>query len=364
MFGRKSQITYFIILGIIIILAASFIFYISTISNSKTKNLIAKSSLNSPLAEIRNYIEACFADSIKDSAQLAALSGGYFSKPKAGINLLYYDIPFYSIEGVRDYPEKEKLNQEFSKYIETALPFCLNDLGIFKERGISINARNPKAKSFISDNYIAVEIDYPISVITPDGKTFDLSEFSHNYKTKFGLLYSSAVKIVDEQIKNTNNVCLNCLSKTAQSNNLTFEIYRTGDSLIYQLKDNLSAMEPLVFLFANKYSHFSCTELPLDNLEFVQRCADLAVESVNYTFSLKDIPNLTAEVGKPFHYVLEGSGYKVAYESFTDLFSINKTTGVIQFVPKSKNIGIHNIWIKAEDGLHNLFYKEFRLEIK
>ena len=363
--NNKAQVTYFFILGFVVFLAGLLIWYIYSIKSSNVDTETGKISENPSIPEIKLFFDNCFKDKIKESIRFAALSGGYFTKPNLGINISIYKVPYYNVNGQINYPSKDDVSRELSKYIESLVPSCLNRVNIFKMQGFNFEFNNPKVNSIVNPNNVFVQIKYPIKVTNQQNSIFQLEDFGFDYKTRFGTLYEASKQIVDDQVSHSNDLCLSCISKISEAKNLTADIYRVDNSYVFEIIDNASAMqeEPLIFMFANKYGKFSCKNLPLDNLDFINKCAELEIEKKNYSFYLNDIPKQNAKIGSKFYYKVESKGFNISFSDFTNLFDINKKSGIIEFIPNSQDAGNHSIWILAMDGLGNVVYKNFELEV-
>src|SRR3989338_10270654 len=135
---KRGQMTYFILIGVIIFIAAGFIFYVNNQKTEETE--IGK--INNDLSgttPIRLFIENCLENTAKHGLIYIGRRGGYYQLRKPYIKNKNFDAPFY-LYGFIDYsPSLEDIEKEISEYINNNLPICINNFEEFKKLGFDIN---------------------------------------------------------------------------------------------------------------------------------------------------------------------------------------------------------------------------------
>jgi hypothetical protein len=180
-------------------------------------------------------------------------------------------------------------------------------------------------------------------------------------------LYNISSELIEQQMKDFGRICLSCIHRLAEQNDVYTDLTRPSDSeLIIGITDYNSKIDdtPISWIFANKYSSYSCTNPPADwpdeQLQnFLEDCLD--TEMSGYEFEIEDIPQIEASVGERLVYEIQASGADITWHAVTDLFVLD--SNIIDFTPKPDDIGEHEIWIKAVDALGNEAYETISLTV-
>lgn len=189
---------------------------------------------------------------------------------------------------------------------------------------------------------------------------------------RLGVIYNVSKEVINEQMKDFDSICLSCIINLAIENDLHVDLQRLDNpTILFTITDNNTIIDgfPYKFIFANKYREVSCKNIPTDwadekRNEFLLDCAKSQIEAYNYTLKINEIPDLTATANVPFVYNVKASGINVNFTDYTNLFDINKTTGMISFTPSQDDIGEYVIWINAVDSVENEDFESFGLNIK
>ena len=130
MLSKRGQITIFIIIGLIIVIAVG-LFYLKSSVETKELEKIPDYQIAEP---IRFFVQSCLDNVVDNGIFYTNFQGGYYDVP----NSLYYffaEIPFYFYLGNDALPDKATFESEFSKYVKNELPICINNFEAFKEMG-------------------------------------------------------------------------------------------------------------------------------------------------------------------------------------------------------------------------------------
>ena len=330
MANRKGQITIFIILGIVIIASVSLLLYFRSVSTNDSNSEIEKIFETSTDAiPIKTFVESCLGNVADDGIIYTSLRGGYYIVAD-GVEQPFMKIPYYFYLGSEDVPTTSEIEAEISKYVSSEIDKCLNDFTSFKEIGYKIETDDKTVKTNLGKS-VSIRLEYPIKV-TKGESTTTITDFHYNINFNFAKLYNIIFDFATEHQKNPDFVPIGHLSFLAQKNNMTYNLIYTNDNeVIYSFifNDLFDYNETLLFNFAAKYNW-----------------SDLSTSQI---IDINPIEPQSAYVGYEFEYQVTGNGDNIKFSDFSYLFDINEDSGLIKFTPTERDIGTHNIIIKAYD---------------
>ncbi|MCF7862276.1 hypothetical protein K9M79_08630 [Candidatus Woesearchaeota archaeon] len=126
--NRHGAVSYYIILGIVILFVAMFLVF----TNSTLMEGFAK-LLNIDTKPSHNYVQECITDRAKDGLRLFATHGSTITDPMIFLEDQGTKIKYYSSSD--QYPTMDKVKEEYQKYLSEYLPVCIrryNNLSINK----------------------------------------------------------------------------------------------------------------------------------------------------------------------------------------------------------------------------------------
>jgi len=233
---KKGQITIFIILGIIIVIAFAFVFYLSRVEVTETKleSEILKDEI------IRIYITSCLEKTSDDGLELIGMQGGVIYhyqisneykggsilddsfgdkfvitydgynvayavkkttglgismlKPlcnKEGINKWNLSGYSYSCETYDIYPFRQNAQNYLEDYINEKIKDCVKEEDI-KEMGYDVELGIPDSKVLIGEDDLKITLDYSVNIGVKGRKVSRLLDFSINPKIRLKKLHESA----------------------------------------------------------------------------------------------------------------------------------------------------------------------------
>ena len=178
---KKSQITIFIITGLIIVTITGFLF-LNQYKNKSVKIIDEDSllSLENRADQITSYVEQCLYEiTVLALFNRLGLQGGYIDPDTENIQWQrsgFIKIPYWYYEGEDFSPTLENVENGLSNYLLEKAKNCTNFEGFISLQGIEIiKSDNPKIKVVINDNDVSVEYFYPIIMKIDDNqKTVDM----------------------------------------------------------------------------------------------------------------------------------------------------------------------------------------------
>ena len=367
---KKAQITLFLILGFVLLLGFSFIVYLRAQENPKLQIESEKiSKLSADMSPVKVFVDSCIESVGKDALITIGKNGGYFELPSQSTKDYDIKTAYYFYESIDIMPPKSRVEQELSKYMNNELFFCLKNLTDFEKIGMKIEQGNINTITTITPRNVLFSVDLPLTIRQEESES-RFSKFDKNINVKLQEIYDVSAKITEKQAIEPDFLPISHIIGLANKNNLSIFINNlNNDSLLLTIVDNEIKINdlPYRFRFANKYKRYSCSNVPFGEDEFSKQflldCVGAKIKEFNYSLNIAKITDLQAEVNQPFAYKVDALGIGLSYSDYTELFDINSETGVINFIPKIEDIGIHLITIEVKDKLNNSDYNTFRLNI-
>jgi len=360
---KKGQVTIFIIIGIIILLTFSLLFYLEYKSTERgDMNLRKIFSFGLDTIPIKNYVEDCLQVTTNDAINYVGKHGGYYDLENViSTESAIYHTAYYFFLEQNLMPNKKDMQNEISDYIDDNLFFCLQNFAVFDEQGFDIEMREIKSSVVLSDDNLRVSLNLPISIERESQKS-ELDKFMVNVDTKLGRMWDSAFILTEKQMYDPNRICISCIFEEAEKNDIIIELYNLNNDTIVFLFFDVENDQKLIY--AHKYIEYSCDNLPPDTeISFLAVCLNKRLEEIGYNFYVEDILDMNATVNELFYYQINASGRDISFYDYTPLFDIMNETGEIYFLPKETEIGNHTIWIKVTDNMYNEALRTFQINI-
>jgi len=213
LFGKKGQVTIFVIIGVILLITFGLIYHFySSESNFKRGKLLVD-DVSEEYSPIQDYVHSCIEKVGKDAIVILGKRGGYLFNQDYSSPSMFNLIPseedptdsnsFYMFDVNSDlvipywfymnYPndgkqygfksEKPKLISDYDDgfkrlakkdnsvesqidlYVDLKLKSCLDDFRSFKDKGIIVTPENmPTATTYILDDHVQIQVDYPLII--------------------------------------------------------------------------------------------------------------------------------------------------------------------------------------------------------
>jgi uncharacterized protein (UPF0333 family) len=203
---KKSQITIFLVLGVVLIIIVGFIFYFNK-SSAKSQSVVSVTqSLDSSDTEIvKTYAESCIKNTAEEALfEKIGLQGGFIDTNNAPQSTSYLgnDVPYLvdvnniyilSLGTIRD---------RLSNYVEVEFINCFKE-DVFEDIGINISRDTGTTNAEVSfnENDVSITLLHPV-IIRKDKSETKIDSFRVSLPIRLRALYESAVVLLDN-IKNT-----------------------------------------------------------------------------------------------------------------------------------------------------------------
>ena len=232
---KKSQISLFIILGIVVL---GLFFFIFLTPNNINSNVVAfeKSTIN-------NYITSCLKQASEDALFLLGKQGGNIN-PESYLESNDFRISYLYKNEETNVPSKKNIEEQLSKYIDNNILTCLNNFDDFKKQGWEVNFDNPITKTSINLKDISLLLNFDVGIGKGDS-IINFKEFSHIADVRLTKILEATNKIVDFHLIEEEWTDLTTLS----GYNLEITIFPYKNTLTYSIEDKKSELSGETYLF-------------------------------------------------------------------------------------------------------------------
>lgn len=305
---KKSQITMFIIIGLVLFIVVGLVLYLAKSAVKKQVQASTRSAQQTPVdtISIKNFVTNCLDKLSKESALMIGAQGGYLFKSQGGTLIDYDDIndegkffirynnfkvvynilpprfesSFYTAK-IPDYPWKtfpytsshtevfdgffginnmpflystqgpHSIQVQMESYIDNNIENCM-DTGFLKNQSYDVDIKKPKTEVTIGSSDLTVNIELPITLKNKNTKeTFELSKFSTTIDLRLKDIYKYAKNLVDSDVKNI-KFDIGKLSNPDFGINIFQSFYSSDDIIIVTDQKSLINGKPFQYVFARK----------------------------------------------------------------------------------------------------------------
>ncbi|MBI4149362.1 hypothetical protein HY491_02860, partial [Candidatus Woesearchaeota archaeon] len=223
--GRKSQITLFIIIGLVIILAVGATIYITrTVEFQRETAIPQAEQISTQFEPVRQYIQSCLRQTGIQALQLIGQQGGYAYPEEQGIIAIEQaptestavtfsrDVPYWHYLESRNSCSGDcrlsnrlhlrllgdtAVNKELDKYINRELANCL-DFTALNAQGFTITmAGSPESRTVIGESDVTFSAQLPVDIRQGNARQ-KLEQFVSPLGYNFKALYDTASQLADE----------------------------------------------------------------------------------------------------------------------------------------------------------------------
>jgi hypothetical protein len=324
MFKKKSQITIFIIIGLILIIIMVLFFNLYT----NNQDLIDKKIPNE-IKPIKIMLDECINDIFINSVFELGLRGGYYTLPFEIYVSKYSHSPFFYYNELNLTITKTKLKNNIEEYINDSLISCI--INLEEQYNEYSFENNLKPIISINKNDVTLEFFDGLNIYNENfNYKLKIQPFLLNLKLNNILIIIN--EIIDKTIKKPKEINFSHILHLLNKYNLKIEINRYGnDTISYIIIDESIFYEdlPFMFIFGTKINK-----------------PNTPPTIITEKLTFKSNQNNTNYV-EVFDEDYDNIEYYI--DSF---FFIDRTSGRIDFIPETKDIGIHYINITIFDGIH------------
>ena len=247
--AKKSQLSLFLVFGIVMLIAAGFIAYLSSAQPKaeayRENEIISTGNIPSAIYPVKLNIDICMQNAVEEAILYTGLSGGYYKVPEPKISYFWDELPLYVINSQNKMPSKETIENEISQYIIGKLPQCIGEL---KFDDLKIEAGAISANTVIGKEKVIANAHYPLTILRYGSET-KLTDFRTEVPVRLDAIYNMAENITNEQIANNGALCADCLIDMANENEVKIDVSIHEGSLIFTIFDNNSIIGSSEFIY-------------------------------------------------------------------------------------------------------------------
>jgi len=205
MMNKKSQVTVFVIVGIVIVVSVFLVFYFlgDRIKKQTEPEIVLEETSLEPVIKL---VQDCISKEVVKGIELVGLQGGYYNPVKysqAGDYKVSYDCHKDSSGNyINRLPTLARIADEIGEYASgnmDAIEQCIDDFNYYKDQGYKITHNIDNMRIGITvDNVILVDVNYPVEV--SKGK-FQSSFNEIKFQINSGLMnaYRVATDVVNDE---------------------------------------------------------------------------------------------------------------------------------------------------------------------
>jgi len=244
---KRSQIALFIIIVVLLIPAIIAIFILNqtpVIPDPRVEEI------PNEIMPAYDFIKECVDITAEDVIFYIGQTGGYIFPPGKSTDkgaAYYYD------RGLNIMPSLHEIENEISEYMQELLPLCTINPDDFK--GFIVEGGDPEIITTIESNKVTYDIKFPVSIMR-DGKTYSIEDFEAEVPVRLGIIYNAIKEFIDNQVARPEEVCITCITRIAEENDLYFEMYDYAlGVLLFDVVDKNSIIleDDYEFKFAMEY---------------------------------------------------------------------------------------------------------------
>ncbi len=205
MFNKKAQLTIFIIIGLIILIAIGAYLYYNSLA-------IGEPEISTEETEpVRSFVEQCIKDAAQEAIDTVGFNGGYITlpeniekNPKSYLKispLVDVKLPYWWYDGVMSIPTADFIRSQISQYVKDQLKICVADFESFEDEFSVRELGEITASTQFDKNDVAVKVKYPLLVNNKVGDTRVKLKSDYNVKVPVRLetVYNLAKMIMETE---------------------------------------------------------------------------------------------------------------------------------------------------------------------
>ncbi len=201
--NKKSQVTIFIIIGMIMLVSIGLFIYFKIATTERAEILQPEA------IPVKNFVDSCINKIAKEGITTLGLNGGYIyfpddieRDPYSYLALSPFGMknPYWWHDGISNIPTIEFMENQISRHVTSQLKDCLNNFQSFEGELDISEQGNIITKTQITDDDVFVKVTYPITLSSKLNDTrIQLKEFSKRIPTRLKEVYELAKTIMERE---------------------------------------------------------------------------------------------------------------------------------------------------------------------
>tara|TARA_Y100000034_G_scaffold53185_1_gene65274 strand:+ start:354 stop:1364 length:1011 start_codon:yes stop_codon:yes gene_type:complete len=331
--NKKSQITVFIIIGIILLILIGLVYYILTIQTQSSVDQTVIEEIQFNVEGVSIFVENCMESVTESGLQLLGMQGGKIYLSEEYLKTDYSNILYSYYNNQNKIVSLSEMEEQLNQYIVVTMPKCVDGFVAFEDEGIDVEEISISSDTFIGPKDIVFELNYELLI---NGQS-KLNKFRKSLPVKLQKIHSDSYDLINKIKSDSGWLDITDLS---EFDNEVSVIPYSNDEFIISITDAKSINgKDFVYLLAFKFEKNSAPN-----------------------FDIPQILQLNDNV--EFNYKIEALDPEDDSFIFTDnhaMFDITED-GIISFVPKVK--GEFNVIITVTDVHDNSNSKEVKFIVQ
>ncbi len=221
---KRGQVTVFIIVGLVILVLAAFLFRFSESIQPE------KPIINNEKAAVTSFVESCIDEVTHEAIYVVSTQGGYYQ-----VKLPYYEHPLFDVPYYFDkkafLPQKKEIELQVALFIDENLDICIDRVGLLWD----VNYQNSKTKVTIGLNELIIDVNLPME-ITKGTQITSLNSFSITKPAELGRALDIQKKILVEQDRFINEIPVSYIVELAEEENILVDLAHLDGTVLFNLQ--------------------------------------------------------------------------------------------------------------------------------
>lgn len=188
----RAQVTVFIIIGLILLVSASIVIYVTTV---RKVEVIEEVVVPPEVQPIYDYVTNCLYESGSDALVLIGMQGGFVDlsperietrditmTPSSYIKIdptNTFKLPLWFYEGEDRTPPLEFIQGEIARHVQEHFEECIANFTAFEPQYQITALDKPRISSILTDQDVVIRLDYPIEIKEGEKTTTHEKYISH-----------------------------------------------------------------------------------------------------------------------------------------------------------------------------------------
>ncbi len=236
--GKQGQVTIFIILGVLLLIVAGFIFYLGSENIIGTSSSFETLGDLSVMGSVGGFIGSCLEDASYLGISKVLANGGYYSLDEVDFvleNALenyndydFFSVPYYFVGGEDFLPEIEDITSEFEIAIAENFVVCIDDFAAYAGLGHVFESSDPIITVTLVEGGSFVDLDYYLLMHSDDSSSeFESTEMFIAFD--FIDKYEQIQKFLSRQTEDPDAFAIGALSSVLRGTGYYYEYLVMGE---------------------------------------------------------------------------------------------------------------------------------------
>ncbi len=201
---KKSQVTLFMIMALLIVAAGAIYFFYQK-ESAQVQEYVAPE-----VQPVKIYMDNCVKGISEDGLERIGLSGGFIKipprideDPRAYISELPqsgFKMPYWWHKGIEAIPPENFIKEQLKNFIKNELAGCVNNFEPFLNQFEIKQLKEPEIEVIFNDEDTRIDVNYPLEISSKDNSfTTTIENFGSTLPIRFKRVYELARLIMERE---------------------------------------------------------------------------------------------------------------------------------------------------------------------